>query len=72
MEFEPMFGNELQFPYIREIKPGETLTVTFHMRAENLGTYYIDVGVYAKHPSLADPAFITAFWFGPGEIKITP
>jgi len=69
---EPIVGNELQYPYFQEIKSGETLTVTFHMRAEKTGTYYIDVAVYARHPSLPDPDFITAFWFGPGEIEITP
>lgn len=72
MESEPIFEKEVQYPYFQEIQPGETLTVTFHMRAENTGTYFIDVGVYARHPSLADPAFITAFWFGPAEIEITP
>lgn len=72
MESEPIVENELQYPYFQEIKSGETLTVIFHMRAENTGTYYIDVGVYARHPFLADPAFITAFWFGPADIKITP
>jgi len=72
MESEPILGKEVQYPYFQEIKPGETLTVIFHMRAENTGTYYIDVGVYARHPLLADPAFITAFWFGPTEIEITP
>lgn len=72
MESEPIYGNEVQYPYFQEIKSGETLTVIFHMRAENAGTYYIDVGVFARHPSRPDPAFITAFWFGPGEINITP
>jgi hypothetical protein len=72
MESEPIFGNEVQYPYFQEIKSGETLTVIFHMQAESTGTYYLDVGVYAKHPLLADPAFITAFWFGPAEIEITP
>ena len=72
MESEPVVENELQYPYFQEIKSGETLTVIFHMRAENTGTYYIDVGVYGRHPLLADPAFITAFWFGPGEVEITP
>jgi hypothetical protein len=72
MESEPISENELQYPYFQEIKSGETLTVIFHMQAENTGTYFIDVGVYARHPSLADPAFITAFWFGPAQIEITP
>lgn len=72
MESEPIAGNEVQYLYFQEIKPGETLTVKFYMQAENAGTYYIDVGVYARHPSRPDPAFITAFWFGPAEIEITP
>jgi hypothetical protein len=72
MESEPLFEKEVQFPYFQEIKPGETLTVIFHMLAEKTGTYYIDVGVYGRDPVLADPAFITAFWFGPGKVEITP
>jgi hypothetical protein len=72
MESEPIAEKELQYAYFQEIKPGETVTVTFHMQAEKIGTYYIDVGVYARHPSLPDPAFISAFWFGPGEIEVTP
>ena len=72
MESEPIVENELQYSYFQEIKSGERLTVTFHMRAEKTGTYYIDVSVYARHPSLPDPAFINGFWFGPGEIEITP
>ena len=72
MVSEPIFEKEVQYPYFQELKPGETLTVVFHMRAENTGTYYIDVGVYGRHPVLPEPAFITAFWFGPGEVEITP
>jgi len=72
MESEPIFGNEVQYPYFQEIMAGETLTVKFHMRAENAGTYYIDIAAYARHPSRSDPAFITAFWFGPAEIEIKP
>ena len=72
MQSEPIAENELQYPYFQEIKSGETVTVIFHMRAENTGTYFIDVGVYGRHPVLAEPAFITAFWFGPAEIEITP
>jgi hypothetical protein len=72
MESEAIVGKDVQFPYFREIKSGETLTVIFHMRAENTGTYYEDVGVYSRHPFLADPAFITVFQFGPAEIVITP
>jgi hypothetical protein len=69
---EPIFGNELQYPYFREIQPGETLTVVFHMRGEASGPYYIDVGVYARHSFLPDPAFTVAFWYGPAEITIMP
>ena len=72
MESEPIVGNEVQYPYFQEIKPGESLTLKFHMRADNAGTYYLDVVVYARHPSLPDPAVITAFWFGPAEVNITP
>ena len=72
MVSEPIVENELQYLYFQEIKSGETLTVTFHMHAETAGTYYIDVSVYARHPSLPAPAFMNAFWFGPGEIQIMP
>lgn len=72
MKSEPIVENELQYLYFQDIQPGETLTVTFHMRAETPGTYYIDVSVYARHPALPEPAFMNAFWFGPGEIQITP
>lgn len=72
MAAEPIFGAELQYPYFREIQPAETLTVVIHMRAEVSGVYYIDVGVYASHSFLPEPAFTVAFWHGPAEITILP
>lgn len=64
--------NDVQFAYFREIKPGETLTVVFHMQAENVGTYYEDVGVYAKDPSKPDPAFIAAYQYNTAQIEVIP
>jgi len=63
---------DLEYAYFREIKPGETQTVVFHLQAEKPATYAIDVGVYAKHPSRPDPAYITAFHTTGVEIGITP
>lgn len=64
--------NDVQYSYFREIKPGETQTVIFHMQALNPGIYYENVGVYAKDPLLPEPAFIHAFHFTDAEIEITP
>ena len=73
MEAEPFAaGNDVQYLYFREIKPGETQTVVFRLRAESPGTYYANVGVYAKDPLLPDPAFIHAFHYIDAQIEITP
>ncbi len=73
MDPEPFaVGNDVQYSYFREIKPGETQTVTFHMQAENIGIYYANVGVYARDSLLPDPAFIDALHFFDAEIEITP
>ena len=64
--------DDLQFAYFQEIKPGETITFNFHLQAENIGTYYEDVGVYAKDPSKPDPAFIAAFQYSTAQIEVTP
>lgn len=73
MASEPfMSENDMQFSYFQEITPGETLTVVIHMQAENTGTYYNNVGVYAKDPSKPDPAYIQAFHTSTFEIEITP
>jgi len=72
MDVEAIYTNSFQYSYFREIKPGETQTVIFHMRAKNIGVYYEDVGVYAKDPLRSDPAFLTAFQFTGIKIEITP
>ena len=73
MDSEPLGSrDDLQFAYFQEIKPGETITVIFHMQAENAGTYYENVGVYAKDPSKPDPAFIAAFQYATAQIEVTP
>lgn len=73
MDAEPLgIQNDIQFAYFQEIKPGETQTVIFHMRAENTGTYYTSVGVYAEDPSKSDSDFIDAFHYGAAKIEITP
>jgi hypothetical protein len=64
--------DDVQFAYFQEIKPGETINVVFHMRAENAGTYYEDVAVYARDPVRPDPAFIYAFHYAPAQIEVTP
>lgn len=64
--------NDMQYSYFREIKPGETQTVIFHMQALNPGLYYENVGVYAKDLVLPEPAFMHAFHFIDAEIEITP
>jgi hypothetical protein len=64
--------NDVQYSYFRETKPGETQTVIFHMQARNPGTYYENVGVYARDPVLPEPAFLHAFHFFDAEIEITP
>lgn len=73
MDSEPFAaGKDVQYLYFREIKPGETQTVSFHMRAESTGTYYTNVGAYAKDPLHPEPAFIHAFHFFDAKIEITP
>lgn len=72
MDFEQTYANTFQYSYFREIKPGETQTVIFYMQAESTGTYYENVGVYAKHPLLGEPAFLVAFHINAIEIEITP
>jgi hypothetical protein len=42
------------------------------MEAETVGTYYENVGVYAKDPSKPDPAFIAAFQYATAQIEVTP
>jgi hypothetical protein len=64
--------NDMQYSYFREIRPGETQTVIFHMQAQNPGLYYENVGVYARDPVLPEPAFLHAFHFFDAEIEITP
>ena len=63
---------DLEYAYFREIKPGETQTVIFHLQAEKPTTYAINVGIYAKHPSRPDPAYIQALHITGVEIEITP
>ena len=63
---------DVEYAYFREIKPGETQTVIFHLQAYKPATYTINVGVYAKHPSRPDPAYIQAFHITAVEIEITP
>lgn len=63
---------DLEYAYFREIKPGETQTVIFHLQAEKPTTYAINIGVYAKHPTRPDPAYITAFHSTGVEIEIMP
>jgi len=72
MEAEPLNARDVKYSYFREINPGETQTVIFHMRAENTGKYYENIGVYAKDPSRPDPAFISVFHLTGVEIEITP
>ena len=64
--------DDVQFAYFQEIKPGETITVVFHMRAENAGTYYENVGVYARDPARPDPAYIIAFHYATAQIEVMP
>ena len=72
MDVEAIYTNSFQYSYFREIQPGETQTVVFHLRAENIGTYYEDVGVYARDPLHSEPAFINAFQFLRAMLEITP
>jgi hypothetical protein len=73
MDSEPLGSrNDMQYSYFQEIKPGETLTVIYHMQAENIGVFYANVGVYARDPSQPDPAFIDAFHYATAQIEIKP
>lgn len=72
MDVEAIYTNSFQYSYFREIKPGETQVVIFHMQAENTGVFYEDVGVYARDPLRSDPAFLNAFQFAGVTIEITP
>jgi hypothetical protein len=72
MVVEAIYTNSFQYSYFREIQPGETQTVIFHMRAENTGVYYEDVGVYARDPLHSEPAFINAFQFTAAQVEIKP
>jgi hypothetical protein len=72
MFFEVYDTNSFQYSYFREIKPGETQTVTFHMQADSSGIFYEDVSVYAKDPLLSDPAFKIAYQSDSVEIEIAP
>jgi hypothetical protein len=72
MDSEPLNSRDVKYSYFREIEPGETQTVIFHMRAEDSGTYYENIGVYAKDPSRPDPAFFQAFHLTGVQIEITP
>jgi hypothetical protein len=66
------YKNDVQFAYFQEIQSDETLTFTFHMQAEKVGTYIENVGVYTKHPFLPDPNFKVGFYVQGLEIEITP
>ena len=72
MVVEAIYTNSFQYSYFREIQPGETQTVIFHMRAENTGVYYEDVGVYARDPLHSEPVFINAFQFTAAQVEIKP
>lgn len=63
---------DLEYAYFREIQPGETQTVIFHLQADKPASYAINLGVYARHPSRPDPAYIDAFHRAGIEIEITP
>ncbi len=73
MDSEPLGSrNDMLFAYFRDIEPNETLTVIFQMQAEFAGTYYANIGVYAKDPSRPEPAFITAYHYSTIKIEIRP
>jgi len=72
MDSEPLNSRDMKYSYFREIEPGETQTVIFHMHAEKSGTYYENIGVFAKDPSRPDPAFIQVFHLTGVEIEIMP
>ncbi|HXQ33952.1 MAG TPA: hypothetical protein VN843_08075 [Anaerolineales bacterium] len=72
MESEPLNARDVQYAYFREIMPGETQAVIFHMQAEKSGLYYENIGVYAKDPSRPEPAFLQAFHLTGVEIEISP
>jgi hypothetical protein len=57
---------DIQFLYHREIKPGETQKVTFHLQAEKSANYLTLMGVYAIHP------LRPVFHFNNGKIEIEP
>jgi hypothetical protein len=63
---------DVEFAYFREIKPGESQNIVFHLQAEKPATYAVNLGVYAKHPSEPEPAYITALHITGIEIEITP
>ena len=63
---------DVEYAYFREIKPGETQTVIFHLQADIPARYAINLGVFANHPSRPDPAYIDAFHSTGIEIEITP
>jgi hypothetical protein len=72
MDVETLMATEAKYSYFREIKPGETQTVSFHMHAENVGVYTGDVAVYAKHSLFSEPAFQVAFYFSQVKLEISP
>jgi hypothetical protein len=72
MESETFIETDVIFPYFREIHTGDTQTIIFHMKAENIGVFMGDIGVYAKHPYLGEPFFQIAQYFSAVKIEITP
>jgi hypothetical protein len=71
MKSEPLNETDMLFHYFRDIRPGETQTFAFHMKANNLGMYAGDIAVYAKHPFLGAPFFQNAQYFSGVQIEIT-
>jgi hypothetical protein len=63
---------DVEYAYFREIRPGETQTVIFHLQADKPARYAINLGAFANHPSRPDPAYINAFHSAGIEIEITP
>jgi len=59
--------NAFQYSYLRAIDPGETQTVTYHMRAKNEGVFTADVSAYTDNPLESNGFYLYAV-----KLEITP
>jgi hypothetical protein len=63
---------DVEYAYFREIQPGESQQVVFHLQADKPATYLVNLGVFAKHPTKPEPAYLQALHITGVQIEIMP